>query len=526
MSITSPGFFLFAGALILLYYLLPKRIQWILLLAASVCFYLLAGWRTGIYLLITALSVYGCALWIGSLGAKKDAYLKANRETMSRPERKAYSAKVLARQRWIVVLGLVLNLGLLGVFKYAGFAAATLDRIFGGSRADALTRWIVPLGISFYTFQSMGYLISVYQEKCEPQRNFCKLLLFTCFFPQIIQGPISDYNQLSGELYRAHSFDFDNLSRGVRRMLWGYFKKLVVADTLAPFVAALFRDYPTYAGLAAFVGIVFYSIQLYADFSGYMDIVCGLCRILGITLRENFDRPFFSSSVAEYWRRWHMSMGDWFKNYVYYPIAVSGWAQKLGEKAGKRFKSLGKTLPATVALVATWLATGLWHGATWGYVIWGGINGAFLIVSLWTEPLFQRLTARLGLREENRLWKLFRILRTNLILVFLRILPEVGGLRDGLGLWARVFRRPIRPVGWKGWFPGGATPTHLILVGTGFLMMMLVDGIKCREPFQDWFERRPLVLRFALYFLLIAAILIFGCYGTGYDARDFMYFKF
>ena len=526
MSITSPGFLLFAGLLILLYYLIPGKYQWMLLLAASLCFYLRVSWRSGIFLLITSLTVYGCALWIGSLSARKEAWLKANREQLTRAQRKAYSAGVLRRQRRVLVLGLLVNLGILGVFKYSGFLAAQLDRIFGGSRADALSRWILPLGISFYTFQSLGYLISVYQEKCQPQRSFPRLLLFTCFFPQILQGPISDYRQLSGELFRPHPFDFDNLCRGAQRMLWGFFKKLVVADTLAPYVSALFQDYPGYAGLAAFLGMVFYSVQLYADFSGYMDIVCGLSRILGVTLRENFDRPFFSASVAEYWRRWHMSLGDWFKNYVYYPIALSDWAQRLGEKAGRRSPALGRNLAATLALVVTWLTTGLWHGATWGYILWGGLNGAFLIVSLWLEPSFQRWTKALGLREENRLWGLFRILRTNLILVFLRILPELGGLRDGLALWARVFTRPFLPRGWSEWFPGGATPAHLILVGAGFLLMLLADGIKCREPVADWLGRKPLLLRFSLYFLLLASILIFGCYGTGYDARDFMYFKF
>ncbi len=526
MSITSPAFFLFAGILILLYYLIPRRMQWVLLLTASILFYLCAGWRSGVYILITALSTYACAWWIECLTEKKKAHFKAYRATLTKEERKAVSSGVMRRQRWILAMALAINLGILGVFKYAGFFAAQMDRLFGGVRTDYFTGLIVPVGISFYTFQSLGYLINVYQENCRAQRSFPKHLLFVSFFPQILQGPISNYNQLSGELFREHDFDFDNLCRGAQRMLWGYFKKLVVADNIAPLVLSLYRDYPGYAGLAAFLGMVLYSVQLYADFSGYMDIVCGLCRILGISLRENFDRPFFSRSVAEYWRRWHISMGDWFKTYVYYPAALSGWARKLGNRVSRKLPVFGKTVPATVALVLTWLATGLWHGASWGYIVWGGINGAFLIVSLWLEPVFKRWTARLGLSEEKRSWRIFQILRTNLILIFLRILPEVGGLRDGLGLWARVFRGPILPHGWSGWFPGGASPRQMLVVGFGFALMMTADAIKCRESVQDWLERRSILFRFALYFLLIAMILIFGCYGSGYDARDFMYFKF
>lgn len=526
MSITSPGFFLFAGILILLYYRIPKRGQWVLLLAASIGFYLMAGWRGGIYVLITALSTYACALWIDTLASNKRAYLKANRETMTRPQRKAYSAGVLRRERWILVGALVLNLGMLCVFKLSGALTGWLEQLSGGAGADTFRKWIMPLGISFYTLQSLGYLISVYQENCEAQRSFPRLLLFVCFFPQMLQGPISRYDQLSAELYREHTFSFDNLRFGTQRMLWGYFKKLVVADTLAPFIAAMYQDYRGYAGLAAFVGIALYSIQLYADFSGYMDIVCGLSRILDIRLRENFDRPFFSTSVAEYWRRWHISLGDWFKTNVYYPIAVSDWAQKMGALTSKRFKQFGKTLPATLALVVTWLATGLWHGFTWGYLVWGALNGMFLILSLWLEPTFNRWTDKLRLTEQNRGWHLLRILRTNLILVFLRILPEVGGLRDGLGLWAQVFRSPTLPSGWEGWFPYSPEPIQMVIVAVGFLLMMAADAIKCKEPVADWLDRRPVALRFAFYFVLIAVILIFGCYGTGYDARDFMYFKF
>ena len=526
MSITSPGFLLFVAALLLLYYLLPKKWQWPLLLTFSIGFYLLAGWRFAVYLLITAATTYGGALWIDRMAESKRAYLKANRETLSRDERKAFSNRVMHRQRRILAGVLAINLGILGVFKYAGFFASQLDAVFGGARADVFSTWIAPIGISFYTFQSIGYLISVYQENCDVQRSFPKYLLFVCFFPQILQGPISNYKQLSGELYGEHPCDFDNLRHGAARMLWGYFKKLVVADTIAPYILSLFLDYETYAGLAAFVGIVLYSIQLYADFSGYMDIVCGLSRMLGIELRENFDRPFFSGSVAEYWRRWHISLGDWFKNYLYYPIATSGWAQKLGKKVQKRFAHFGKTLPATLALVLVWLATGLWHGANWGYVVWGGLNGMFLIVSLWCEPLFRRWTGKLGLSEEKRGWRIFRILRTNLILVFLRILPEVGGLRRGLGLWAQVFRNPVLPRGWLGWFPGGMSPTQLIVVGFGFLLMMLADGVKCKQPVQEWLDERPIALRFTIYFVLLAVLLLFGCYGPGYDAQDFMYFKF
>jgi D-alanyl-lipoteichoic acid acyltransferase DltB (MBOAT superfamily) len=529
MNLLSISFLLFALGLCLAYFLVPARFRWGVLLAFSLAFYALGGWLNLPFLLLTAASIWGAALLIQKNADAQSAWLKAHKSECSKEEKAAYKARERSRRKRILVGALVLNFGVLCAFKYVHFLLAQADAVagwFGGSVHDTV-QWIIPLGISFYTFQSVGYLLDVFWDRCEAQRSFPKLLLFVCFFPQILQGPISSYSQLGPELYRGHDFDFDELCRGLRRMLWGFFKKLVIADALAPFVAALFADYPTYAGLAAFVGIALYSIQLYADFSGYMDIVCGLCRVLGIPLRENFDRPFFAHSVAEYWRRWHMSLGDWFKAYVYYPIAVSGWAQRLGKRArAKLGKTAGGALPATLALIVTWLATGLWHGASWGYVVWGGLNGAFLILSVWMEPVFKGWTARLRLGDDKRSWQLFRILRTNLLLVFLRILPELGGLRDGLGLWAQVFRSPTLPQGWEGWFPGGASPVQMLVVGFGFALMLAADGIKCRQPVQDWLDKRPLGLRFALYFVLLALILIFGCYGPGYDARDFMYFKF
>ena len=201
------------------------------------------------------------------------------------------------------------------------------------------------------------------------------------------QGPISTYSQLAGQLYEGHAFTYENFALGGQRMIWGYFKKLVLADVLAPWVGAVFQHYPDYTGGAVLVGIFFYSIRIYADFSGYMDIMCGFCQIIGIRLEENFLRPYFSKSIAEYWRRWHITLGAWFKNYLYYPIAVSKWNTKIGKWGRRRFgKTFGQAMPASIALVAVWLTTGLWHGASWAYIAWGGVNGLFIIVSLWLDP--------------------------------------------------------------------------------------------------------------------------------------------
>ena len=397
MSITSGSFLLFALALTVLYFLVPKHGQWMLLLLASAVFYCAAGLQYGAYILFTALSTYCGARWIGRLAAQQQAYLKANKEQLSREEKKAYKAGNKARRKAVMIAALLLNFGLLAVFKYGDFVLTQLNRaaaLLGSGPVHGPLGLIAPLGISFYTFQSMGYLVDVYWEKCAPEKNIARMLLFVSFFPQIIQGPISNFSQLAPQLYAPHSFSAARLGSGLQRMLWGFFKKLVIADTLAPYVQAVFANYTEYSGVAVLVGAFLYSAQIYADFSGYMDIVCGLCEIWGIQLAENFQRPYFSKSIAEYWRRWHITLGEWFKTYLYYPVAVSHFARNAGKRWQKRFGgSVGKTIPATVALLIVWLTTGLWHGASWAYIAWGGVNGAFIIFSLWMEPSLSALEA-------------------------------------------------------------------------------------------------------------------------------------
>ncbi len=530
MSITSLSFILFAAVLCLCYFLLPKKLQWVVLLAGSLYFYCNAGVQGLVYILLTATSAYAGALALSGLSKRQKAFLKANKDKLSKEEKAALKQSHKRNRRLLLTAVLVLNFGLLCFFKYFHFALEQLNALLGLaglSQIEDSFRFLMPLGISFYTFQTMGYVVDVYWEKSEPQRNWAKLLLFVSFFPQILQGPIHSYKHLQAELFTGHSFSYDRFVSGIQRMLWGFFKKLVIADMLAPFVNAVFANYESYVGVAVALGALFYAVQIYADFSGYMDIVCGLCEILGIRLVENFDCPYFSKSIAEYWRRWHISLGEWFKTYLYYPVAVSSWAKNLGKKGLKRLgASFGKTIPATLALVLVWFTTGFWHGASWSYIAWGGINGAFIIVSLWLEPVYTRVNAKLRLTDSNRLWQLFRILRTFCLVTFIKVLPEVGTLSDGIGLWKQVFTSRIIPDRWIDWFPYGANEIHITVVAVGFLMMLIVDGIKMRQPPRQWLNRRPFLVRFVIYFVLIATILVFGCYGKGYDPQDFMYFKF
>ena len=526
MSLVSFKFLFFCIMLLLCFFLLPSKCQWIVLLVFSLVFYAFAGIENTIYIVITALSTWLGALWLESVNKKTKQYIKDNKEILTIEEKSLIKKKSKKKKKRILASILILNFGLLCVFKYANFAIDQINaviKIFGAKPTINSLSLIIPLGISFYTFQTMGYLIDVYWEKNEACKNPFKMLLFTSFFPQITQGPISNYNQLSSQLFSSHTFDYHNWVYGAQRMIWGFFKKVAIADLLSSYVGSVFMNYNEYAGITVLIGIFFYSIQIYADFSGYMDIVCGLCQMMGIKLTENFERPYFSKSIAEYWRRWHISLGNWFKSYIYYPIAVSKWNTTLGRKISEKFgKHVGKNLPASIALVAVWLTTGLWHGANWGYIAWGGLNGLFIIFSMWMEPVYDFV--KIKLKIKGPIWKFVQVARTFTLVTFIKVLPEVGGLKAGLGLWKRIFTEHTIPSSLKALLPF-ASKVPLIIIALGTILMLIVSLIQRKKSVRDIFNKIPMVFRIFILALLVS-ILIFAAFCTNSSGGGFMYAQF
>ena len=529
MSILSVSFLLFVLGLCTVYFLAPKRFQWWVLLIFSLAFYALGGLLNLPWLLLTAFSVWAAAQYIQKHADGEKAFLAAHKAELSKEERAARKAKGKKTRRRVLVLCVLLNIGVLCAFKYVHFLLEQADavaRLFGGAVQDSV-RWIVPLGISFYTFQTVGYLCDVYWGKAKAERNPMKLLLFTSFFPQITQGPISAWNDLSGDLFAPHNLDYDNFSLGSQRMIWGFFKKMLVANILAGYVEKVFANYNSYTGIAVFLGALCYAAQIYADFSGYMDIMCGLCQILGIRMTENFERPYFSKSIAEYWRRWHMSLGAWFKNYVYYPMAMARWNQKLGKLTKKRWgKAFGNYLPATLALIAVWLTTGLWHGASWGYIAWGGVNGLFIIFSMWMEGPYAKWKKGLHINENTWLWRAFQVGRTFLLVTFIKVLPEVGTLGEGLGLWKRIFTEHSIPHSLGELLPFVDTYRNLAAALFGILLMFAVSLLQRKGSVRALLGRKaPYLIRIWIYVALFFLILYFGVPASG-GLGGFMYAEF
>ena len=289
----------------LVYFLFPvKKYKWTVLLAASVFFYAVAGYKFAFFILFTSLCTYLVALWIERVAQKSKLLLKEKKKDWDREQKKNYKNKIKIQKRLIMTLALVVNFGILAFLKYYNFFAGSLNSILGsfgiGFSAPTLSLFL-PLGISFYTFQSMGYIVDVYREKTAAQKNPFKLLLFVSFFPQIIQGPISIYDQLANQLFEPHEFNFTRMKHGMELIVWGFFKKLVIADRAYILISAVENDYSKFGGTTLTFTILLYAIQLYADFSGGIDISRGVAQIFGIDMIDNFKRPYFSKSINEYW---------------------------------------------------------------------------------------------------------------------------------------------------------------------------------------------------------------------------------
>ena len=322
MLFTSYEFIAFLILLFILYYAIPARHQWKLLLLASYVFYFVSGWKNGLFILLTTVSTYFLAKGIDKLHREQAAYLKEHKKEMSKEERKGYKAKIKSRQWRLLLMGLFLNFGILAVLKYTNFAIANVNGLlsfWGTEKRLPFLNLLLPLGISFYTFITMGYLIDVYRGKYPAETCLGRLALFVSFFPQLIQGPINRYDEMKETLYTEHLFDAREIAFGLERVLWGFFKKLVIADRILTGVTTIIKAPEVYDGIYVFVGMMFYALQLYADFTGGIDITVGVAQVLGIRVRENFIRPYFSKNIAEYWRRWHISLGAWFTEYIFYP---------------------------------------------------------------------------------------------------------------------------------------------------------------------------------------------------------------
>lgn len=523
MSFVSVSFAVFVISAVALYYLVPVRYRYLCLLAFSLFFYYLACGRYIIYILITSVTTY--------LSSMAMEGMKSKSALIFGPERKKEAKKWLKnRLRVIMVICLCLNFGILAILKYSNFLFANINRIrvgyFGSTEMWGFGKLVLPLGISFYTFQSMGYIIDLFYRRYDAERNPLKLMLFVTFFPQIIQGPISRFRDISPSLFEGNRFDENNIRRGLYLILFGVAKKLIIADRLSGFITNSSAFYRDLNGTYMLIMVFLYSMQLYADFSGGINITIGTARLFGVNVTENFFRPFFSKSVSEYWSRWHITLGTWFRDYIFYPISISKKLMSLGKRISRINNFLGKRTSLYTATLVVWAATGLWHGPEWRYVLWGLLNGIIMCVSAELTPLYDRLNKLMGWKIGGFLHKSFAVIRTFAIMSLLRVFDlSFEGIRMALSIYKRILLRQ-GPVSFERLASLGLSEKDLFVALAGIGVLFAVSLLERKKSIYDRLMERPAILRWGFCTLSVALVIVFGYYGIGYNSADFIYMQF
>ena len=477
MNFISLTFVFSFPVVVLLYWKIPWKYRELFLLAVSYFFYIKeSSWAGGLLLLTTAIT------YLAGIAVEKGRHRRA-----------------------LLILAVTVCLGFLIGLKYS----------------------VPPVGISFYTFQTMAYVIDVYRGEISAEKSPLSYALFVSFFPQILQGPIGRYSRLAHQLYDSHKFESRNITRGLERILWGFFKKMILADWSAVFVDAIFDNPDQYAGLAIF-GVLFYTIQLYADFSGGMDVVIGIASMFGIELDENFTRPFFATSITDFWHRWHITLGTWMKDYVFYPVTLSGWMKNFGRWAKKVFgKKTGRTLPICLSNLIVFFVVGVWHGAAWKYIIYGMYNGIIIAFSGLMAGNYKEWKKKLNITGKENWYYIFMIIRTFVLVNiswFFDRADTVGQAFHMMKLAVTRFTPSellLIPAGREG---TAFTPYALLILAVGCVILFVVSvlqerGVRIRESL----SRCSLPVTVAVYFCLLLSI---GFFGSTAAVRGFIYAQF
>ncbi len=493
MIFNSLHFLIFFPIVVCLYFVIPKKVRYIWLLVCSYYFYM--SWNAKYAVLIATSTVI---TWAGALFIEK-------------------SAKRQIRILCLVSV-LVSNLGILFFFKYFNFFLGNINRILNHMNVQVLEvsfDVLLPVGISFYTFQALGYTIDVFRKNTRAEKNLLRYALFVSFFPQLVAGPIERSKNLLKQMHEVHSFDAERVKNGLLLMLWGFFQKVVIADRIALCVTNVYDNYTAYTGLQIAIATILFAVQIYCDFAGYSDIAVGAAQVMGFRLMQNFRAPYFSKSVAEFWRRWHISLSTWLRDYIYIPLG--------GSRCGR--------LRKYVNTMVTFLVSGLWHGASWNYVVWGGLNGGYQVAGDVSASLRKKIAKHCKIRTECFTYRLFQMLLTFCMVDFAWLFFRAESLKTALHmLW-----HGIHNIGLFSWIDANSVLgiTTLGIDEKDFYLMLItitvlfvVDVIRIKYPIRVILEKQNLVFRWGLYYMVILIILIFGVYGVLFDASSFIYFQF
>lgn len=529
-TLTFIGFFV---VVLILYYVVPKRFQWVFLLASSYFFYLYAGPKFVIFMLLTTVTSWYGTLLIDKNHEREKLVLAKNKEVFTKEIKKEFKANEKKKRKRIMIAILLVNFGILLFLKYFNFFAENLNHIISpltdGGQIPRLNL-ILPLGISFYTFQTMSYVIDVYWGKVKAERNIAKVALFVSFFPQILQGPIGRFGDLAPQLYAEHKADAAQIKYGIQLMIWGYFKKLVIADRVAIAANHMFGDagYDQMSGSVVALCVFLYAIQDYTDFSGCIDIARGAAQCMGINMAENFRRPYFSRTLPEFWRRWHMTLGAWMKDYVFYPFSLSARVRKMSNWTKEHMgKHMGATLPIAFGNILVFFLVGVWHGSAWNYIIWGLYYGVLIAISGMLKPVFDGLNKTFHVNTSSNGWQLWQILRTFWFTCVACIIFRAETMADAWHIFMKSMHFWQLPENYvKEYLAMGLGVADVVIIPLSILILLVADIMQERTWVRGWLERRNFMIRYAIYFIGFLFIVGLGIYGPGFDQSQFVYMGF
>ncbi len=480
MLFNSLTFIIFLAVVLLLYYTLPQKLKWIMLLIASCIFYM--GWRAELIILIVISTLSN---WLLA------------RLIYDKPEKK----------KVFLIISLIINFGLLFVFKYMMFINHSfmwLYNYLGWTYPIKDFDIVLPMGISFYTFQAASYTIDVFYGKYKPEKNYFKLALFIMFFPQLVAGPIERADRLLGQLFMKHKLELANISQGSKLMLMGYFKKIVIADRASVLVDAIYNSPQEYKGLPLVVATLFFTVQIYCDFSGYTDIARGVAKLMGIDLMINFDRPYFSKNIKEFWRRWHISLSSWLRDYIYIPLGGSRCSLI------KKYRNI----------IITFLASGLWHGANWTFVLWGGLHGLYQVIGDLKNKI-------ITIKRDFFVLNIFRVIICFVLVAFAWIFFRANTISDAVYIIKNIF------AGWENvsdlqylyvtFNNMGLKLFEIVILSIAILFLIFTEVISFKYDIHKLLNKGPFIFRFVYYYILACFILMMGVFAGG---GQFIYFQF
>ena len=524
MEITSLVFLAFVGVTFIVYYLIPKRYQWVVLLSASLLFFVTSSALLTLYMLFTTAVIY-----FGAKGIQKykDEFAKKKKE-LQKPERKVLKEQLKKKQKKILIICIVVVIAVLVLTKYCNFLGGIVNGIASiFTSTDLLPEFniLLPLGISYYTLMSVSYITDVYRGTIKAEVNPLRVLLFVCYFPHIVEGPFDRYGDLDKQFRTPHKFDYDKIRHGAILVMYGCFKKLVIADRIGFFLPKTFAKIDNYSGTAVFIGMVLYTFQLYADFSGCIDIISGVSEMFGIKVAENFKQPFFSKSIDEFWRRWHISLGAWLKEYVFYPVSLSGHFKKVNTFTKKHIKSQHIVGFITIAytLFFVWFCNGLWHGASWLYITYGLYYYVLMMLGKLFEPLLDKIVNILHINKRCKTFYLFQILRTFIIVNIGMLLFK----SETLGMFFNYIKSALVTIKSSDLASIIPTSRNLLIIVLGTVFVFIVSLLKEKNVnILQWLDNHTFLYKWIIIYLFIFVTLILGIYGIEYGETAALYAQF